>query len=48
MAWLKAMDQAGGAVVLVVDSHVSVDNWTALADGGKAQGGFVPTVHRTN
>ncbi|MEU5859945.1 hypothetical protein ABZ815_02140 [Nonomuraea sp. NPDC047529] len=48
LAWLEAMDQAGGAVVLVVDSHVPVDNWTALADGGKARGGFVPMVHRTD
>ncbi|MEV5556617.1 hypothetical protein AB0L44_23430 [Nonomuraea wenchangensis] len=47
-AWLEAADQAGGAVVLVVDSHVPVDNWTALADGGEARGGFVPTVQRAD
>ncbi|GAA3440765.1 hypothetical protein [Planomonospora venezuelensis] len=46
-AWLEAVDRAGGAVVLVVDSHSTVDDWAALAAGGKAQGGFVPAVQRT-
>lgn len=46
-AWLEAVDRAGGAVVLVVDSHGAVDDWAALADGGKARGGFVPAVQRT-
>ncbi|MDA0638218.1 hypothetical protein OUY22_32835 [Nonomuraea sp. MCN248] len=46
-AWLEAVDRAGGAVVLVVDSHSAVDDWPTLAEDGKAQGGFVPAVQRT-
>lgn len=45
-AWLEAVDRSGGAVVLVIDSHSAVDDWAALADGGKARGGFVPAVQR--
>ncbi|MEV4105942.1 hypothetical protein AB0J42_37390 [Nonomuraea sp. NPDC049649] len=45
-AWLEAVDRAGGAVVLVVDSQGAVDDWAALAAGGKARGGFVPAVQR--
>lgn len=43
VAWLEAVERAGGAVVLVVDSHVAVDDWT----GGQARGGFVRAVDRT-
>ncbi|GGT10770.1 hypothetical protein GCM10010156_78340 [Planobispora rosea] len=46
-AWLEAVNHAGGAVVLVVNSHSAVDDWAALADGEKAWGGFVPAVQRT-
>ncbi|MEV5407287.1 hypothetical protein AB0K60_00405 [Thermopolyspora sp. NPDC052614] len=43
-AWLDAVDRAGGAVVLVVDSHVPPEDWAAMADGGRTWGGFVPAV----
>ncbi|MFB4285090.1 hypothetical protein ACBJ59_58185 [Nonomuraea sp. MTCD27] len=46
IAWLEAVDRAGGAVVLVVDSHGPVDDWAALAADEKARGGFVRTVQR--
>ncbi|WP_405142483.1 hypothetical protein OG589_34710 [Sphaerisporangium sp. NBC_01403] len=45
-AWLDAVDHAGGAVVLVVDSQSPVDDWAALAGSGKARGGFVSAVQR--
>ncbi|MGS2647712.1 hypothetical protein [Streptosporangium sp. LJ11] len=45
-AWLEAVDRAGGAVVLVVDSRSAVDDWAVMAEGEKALGGFVPAVQR--
>jgi hypothetical protein len=45
-AWLSAVDRAGGAVVLVVDSHDPPYVWATLAGDGKARGGFVPAVQR--
>ncbi|AWS42560.1 hypothetical protein [Streptosporangium sp. 'caverna'] len=45
-AWLEAVDHAGGAVVLVIDSRSAVDDWGVMAEGGKALGGFVPAVQR--
>ena len=45
-AWLEAVDRAGGAVVLVIDSRSAADDWAVMAEGGKALGGFVPAVQR--
>ncbi|MEU8358085.1 hypothetical protein AB0C27_18915 [Nonomuraea sp. NPDC048882] len=46
IAWLEAVDRAGGVVVLVVDSHGPVGDWAELAADEKARGGFVPVVQR--
>ncbi|MFJ2034243.1 hypothetical protein [Streptosporangium sp. NPDC087985] len=46
-AWMGAVDHAGGAVVLVVDSHSPVYDWDVLASSGKAQGGFVSAIQRS-
>ncbi|MFI6744287.1 hypothetical protein ACIBI9_66500 [Nonomuraea sp. NPDC050451] len=45
-AWLSAVDRAGGAVVLVVDSHDQAHDWVTLAGLGTTRGGFVPAVQR--
>ncbi|MDP9849540.1 hypothetical protein [Streptosporangium lutulentum] len=45
-AWLEAVDRAGGAVVLVIDSRSAVDDWVVMAEGGKALGGFVSAAQR--
>jgi hypothetical protein len=46
-AWLGAVDRAGGAVVVVIDSHGSAPEWAALAEEGRARGGYMPVVRRS-
>jgi hypothetical protein len=41
-AWLRAVDRAGGAVVVAVGSHEQAHDWGTVAGSGGARGGFVP------
>ncbi|MDQ1009762.1 hypothetical protein QFZ82_004247 [Streptomyces sp. V4I23] len=41
-AWCSAVEQAGGAVVLSLDTLPDDLDWPALLTDGRAHGGFVP------
>src|SRR5690606_14429699 len=46
LAWLDSVERAGGAVVLGAAAHPPPDDWPALANSGKARGGFAPQIGR--
>ncbi|WP_327586606.1 hypothetical protein OHA25_06045 [Nonomuraea sp. NBC_00507] len=46
-AWLCAVDRAGGAVVAAVDGHNETFSWAALAESGRARGGYMPVIRRS-
>lgn len=46
-AWLSAVDHAGGAVVVVADSCSGTCEWVALADSGRARGGYMPVLRHS-
>ncbi|GAA4974799.1 hypothetical protein HD597_009351 [Nonomuraea thailandensis] len=44
--WLRAVDRAGGAVVVVAGSREQARDWSAVAGSGGARGGFVALRER--
>ncbi len=48
-AWLSAVDRAGGAVVVVIHSLDTpyAYEWGALAESGRARGGYMPVIRRS-
>ncbi|MBF8189440.1 hypothetical protein ITP53_27630 [Nonomuraea sp. K274] len=46
-AWLNAVDRAGGAVVLAVNTLGLTCDWESLTSSPDVRGGFIPIIRRS-